>query len=149
VNPVEFSVVRDDNNPSVGVVEGFCLGKIFCGEDYLGETLEDEDRRLEDGGVKVYGRTAMPTGRYELVLYDSPKHGLVPLFVGVPQFSYTEIHGANHANQLLGCVAVGRDRTADGVATCKPVLQEIIGIMLKAKDEGRTCYCTIIRKEEA
>lgn len=146
MNTVEFSVIRDDNNPSVGIVEGFCLGKVYCGDDYLGETLEDEDRRLEEGNEKIYGRTAMPLGRHELVLYDSPKHGLVPLFVGVPQFSYTEFHGANHASQLLGCIAVGENRTADGVSSCKPVLQQIIAIMQQARDEGRKCFCTISRE---
>lgn len=148
MTPVEFLLVRDLNHPSVDETEGFCLGKIYGENIYLGESLEDEDRRLEEGNEKVYGRTAMPTGRFELVLYDSPKHGLVPLFVGVPKFSYTEIHGANNAKQLLGCVAVGTVRTSDGVADCKKVVNRIIEIMQRAKDEGRKCFCTIKREGE-
>lgn len=148
MTPVEFLIVRDLNHPSVDETEGFCLGKIYGDNLYFGETLEDEDRRLEEGHRKVYGRTAMPTGRFELVLYHSPKHGLVPLFLNVPQFEYTEIHGANHSNQLLGCVAVGKIRTADGVATCAPVLQRIVAVMQTSEDEGRKVFCTIKREGE-
>lgn len=146
--PLEFLVVRDFNHPSVTEEEGFCLGKIYCDYLYLGETLEDEDRRLEDGHSKVYGRSSMPTGRFLVTLYDSPKHGLVPLFHDVPNFTYTEIHGANHSSQLLGCIAVGKVRTADGVATCRPVLQRIVDLMQRAEDEGRQCFCTIKREGE-
>ena len=91
---------------------------------------------------------AMPLGRFKIVLYNSPKHGVVPLFLDVPQFEYTEFHGANHANQLLGCVAVGKVRTSDGVANCQPVLQRIVAMMQSAEDEGPECYCTIKREGE-
>ena len=148
MTPLEFLIVRDTNHPSATETEGYCLGKIYGDSLYFGETLEDEDRRLEDGHSKVYGRTAMPTGRYELVLYHSPKRGVVPLFKNVPQFEYTEIHGANTASQLLGCVAVGKIRTANGVATCAPVLQRIVAVMTAAEDEGRKCFCTIRREGE-
>ena len=148
MTPVEFLIVRDFNHPSITEVEGFCLGKIYSENLYIGETLEDEDRRLEEGHSKVYGRSAMPTGRYELTLYHSPKHGVVPLFMNVPNFEYTEIHGANTANQLLGCVAVGKIRTSDGVANCAPVVQRIVAIMQTAEDEGSKCFCTIKREGE-
>lgn len=148
MTPLEFLIVRDTNAPSVNEKEGYCLGKVYGDNLYLGETLEDEDRRLEEGNAKVYGRTAMPIGRYELTLYNSPKHGVVPLFHDVPNFTYTEMHGANHSSQLLGCTAVGKLRTSDGVANCAPVLKRIVEMMQTAEDEGRKCFCTIRREGE-
>ncbi len=39
------------------------FGKLFVDGKYLGETLEDTDRFLEDGGEKIDGQTAIPRGR--------------------------------------------------------------------------------------
>jgi hypothetical protein len=143
--PVEFRIVRETCSVGCEGAEGFTLGRIYVDGLIFGCTLEDEDRRLEEGVEKVYGKSAMPLGRYKLELYQSPKHGLVPLFKDVPGFTYTEIHKANRAEQLLGCVAVGRVRTPDGVADCAPVLRALVEVMQHAKAEGRDVYCTIER----
>lgn len=142
---LELSIVRQINSVGVQGAEGFCLGRLYVDDIYYAYTLEDEDRRLEEGGEKVYGKSAMPLGRFEIELYNSPKHGLVPLFLNVPGFTYTEIHKANVAKELLGCVAVGRVRTDNGVATCAPALARIVDAIQHAEDEGRKVYCTISR----
>lgn len=144
---LEMEVVREENHPSDGAVEGFCLGSVYVNGVFYGFTLEDEDRRLEEGNEKVYGRSAMPLGRFRLELYNSPKHGLVPRFMDVPGFDFTEFHGANHANQLLGCIAVGRKRTEDGVADCRPVVDALVAAMQDARAEHVGVYCTITRKD--
>lgn len=144
--PLEFSIVRETCSVGTeGGPEGFSLGRLYSDGLAWCYTLEDEDRRLEEGGIKVYGKTAMPLGRYELTLYHSPKHGVIPLFLEVPNFEYTEIHGANFAEQLLGCVAVGTRKTEDGVANCRPAVNRIVSAMQDAIDEGRKIFCTISR----
>lgn len=145
MNTVEFSIVRDTLAPAANGREGYALGRISCDGINLGHTLEDEDRKIESGDGKIVGKTAMPLGRFKLSLYQSPMHGLVPLFHDVPNFSYTEIHRANHAEELKGCVAVGRMRTADGVADCQVVLSRIIDLMQAAEFDGEECWCTISR----
>lgn len=147
MNKVKFVIERDTFAEAKGAKEGYTLGKIYCEGQYYGNTLEDEDRHLEEGGIKIPGKTAMPCGNFRLALYDSPKHGTVPLFLGVPQFTFTEIHRANHAEELLGCVAVGTHRTEDGVADCQKVLTKIIERMKLAAEEGDECWCEIRRKE--
>lgn len=148
--PVEFKIVREVFGTERGEIEGYTLGSFYWNSDdgtvvRLGSSLEDEDRHLEEGGVKVYGKTAMPLGRYRLTLYKSPKHGVVPLFHDVDGFTYTEIHGANFSKQLQGCVAIGRERTAEGVRDCAPLLQRVVAIMQSAAEHGREVYCTISR----
>lgn len=145
---LEFTIIRDRFAKEQMGREGFSLGKIYCENVYYGETVEDEDRYLEVGGTKVHGKTAMPVGRFAVELYHSPKHGEVPLFLNVPQFTYTEIHKANKAEELLGCVGVGRVRTLDGVANCADVLKRIVSRMQVAEDMGQPIFCTIKRDGE-
>lgn len=142
---LELSVVREILQADTGSLEGFTLGRIYDGGVFAGYTLECPDRFLEKGGVKIHGKTAMPLGRYEVDLYDSPKHGEIVRFFGVPNFDLTEIHGANFASQLEGCVAVGEVRTRTGVASCAPVVQHMASLVRDAKAAGKKCFCTISR----
>ena len=146
MTPVEFFIVRDTFETGADNREGFALGQMYLETELVCQTVEDEDRHMEDGNGKLYGKTAMPTGRYELELYNSPKHGWVPLFKNVPGFTFTEIHKANHAEELLGCVAVGTRRTDMGVENCAPALALIVAEMRQAKIEDRKVFCTIRRK---
>lgn len=145
MEPLELRIVRRVLTPETESEEGFSLGRLFNGETPVCYTVEDQDRRLEEGNGKLYGRTAMPLGRYELVLYNSPKHGTVPLFKGVPGFTYTEIHKANWAKELLGCVGVGMSPTATGVANCPPALRAVVELMREAQIAERRVFCTIER----
>lgn len=59
----------------------------------------------------------IPTGTFELELYDSPTHGKVPQLKEVPNRTYIQIHKSNWAIRpsdnkvfLLGCLAPGLSR---------------------------------------
>jgi len=123
---MEITLIRE---PVVKVPgkESFTPGKVYVNGVFLCFSIEDEDRRLEDGvQEKVYGRSAIPRGRYEIQLYASPKHGLVPMLLGVTGFTFIEIHGANHAEDLLGCIGVGACRIATGIAQCADTLRGLV-----------------------
>lgn len=146
--PLKFLIVREVVGPPRNGREGYTLGRFFF-SDGLDDpkifTLEDQDRRLEEGNPKIPGRSAMPLGQYELTLYESPTKGLVPLFHNVPNFTYCEIHGANKAEQLLGCVAVGMRQEIDGVSHCALALALIVTRMKAAAKANRKVLCTIAR----
>ena len=132
---VELILVRDTfSKESETGTEGFTLGTLSQDGKKLCETLELEDRHLETGGEKIHGRTAIPRGRYRLELYNSPKHGEVALLQGVPNFEYVEIHGANKASDLLGCIGVGEFRSPSGIYKCAAMVRLVAGIV-KANDE--------------
>ena len=105
------------------------IKRLECGDDYtlgtmlvdgltLGHTLEDTDRRLEDVGIeaKVKGKTAIPRGRYEVVMtYSNRFHRMMPEVLGVPGFTAIRIHGGNTHEDTEGCPLLGAIREADGV----------------------------------
>ena len=80
------------------------LGDMTFGEHGL-KTLEDKVRAT---GIKVWGKTAIPAGRYEMGIYNSPKFKReVPILKEVDDFTFIEIHSLNTADQTDGCIGVG------------------------------------------
>lgn len=106
--------------------ETYTIGKMYVNNRVFGDTIEDTDRGLrltmktaEIMEGKIYGRTAIPTGTYDVKLTYSPKfanntwgkkyRGLVPEIMNVPAWKGVRIHPFNTAEESLGCIAVGKN----------------------------------------
>ena len=126
------------------VKEAYTLGTLWLDGEKLCETCEDADRHLESGGVKVKGVTAIPRGLYELTMYNSPKHGFVPLLVNVAGFSMVEIHGGNDAEDSLGCILVGLVRRPGGIAHCAPALAKVVELVTEALEAGGRAFIEVM-----
>ena len=101
---------------------------------------EDTDRRLEDGGAKEKGITAIPRGRYKIALTMSGRFKRVlPELLDVPQFSGIRIHSGNTEVDTEGCLLPGLSRTDTAVLQSVVAVAKWIG-MLEDADEN---YITI------
>ncbi len=90
------------------------IGKLFIDGQYLCETLEDCDRKLELGGVKIYGESAIPRGTYKVTIDFSGRFQRdMPHVLDVPQFTGIRIHPGNTAADTDGCILVGTGRVAN------------------------------------
>jgi hypothetical protein len=100
---------------------------MFIDGMYWGETLEDPDRHLENGGVKINDDTAIPKGEFDLSLTYSNRFGKVmPEILRVPGFSRVRIHGGNTEADTHGCILLGSQRTATGVANCAGINERLL-----------------------
>ncbi len=72
--------------------------------------LEDKDRRLEDGGEKIKGSTAISRGIYKVTIDKSVRFGkFMPHIIDVPGFEGIRIHSGNSAADTSGCLLTGMD----------------------------------------
>lgn len=85
--------------------KGFTAGELFIDGVKVFDTLEDEERT-----EKVYAETAIPVGKYEVVINHSPRFKKdLPLLLNVPGFTGIRIHSGNLTSHTEGCILIGND----------------------------------------
>lgn len=131
-------LVRDDAHPLR------TFGKWFVDGVYLAETLEDTDRDLESGGVKVPGKTAIPRGRYHMRLSISSRfRKVMPEIFTVPGFTGVRVHGGNTEANTEGCPLLGSVREATRISNCAGVNQRLINLMEAAEARGEEIWLDV------
>ena len=120
------------------------FGKLFVDGKYLGETLEDTDRFLEDGGEKIDGQTAIPRGRYKVtVTYSNRFKKPMPYIHDVPDFDGVRIHGGNTEEDTHGCPLLGNVRSSTGIAQCAGVNERLMHMLEACEDRGEPVWLTV------
>jgi hypothetical protein len=123
----------------------FTLGTLSSETGRIGFTCEDADRKMEENGVKIYGKTAIPRGVYKVtVTFSNRFQRPMPLILDVPDFEGVRIHGGNTEADTLGCPLLGAQRTQNGVAKCKAVNDHLIKLIEEAEDRGEKVLIEII-----
>ena len=112
----------------------YTIGKMYIDGQYLCDTVEDCDRGLKQSMTsqqiavqKVYGKTAIPTGRYKVTLTFSNKFKRVlPLVNDVIGFLGIRIHAGNTADDSLGCIIVGENKIKGGVINSRTTMERLM-----------------------
>ena len=119
------------------------IGELLVNDKYLCDTLED---RVRPEGEKVYGKTAIPEGTYEMVLSYSPRFKkILPEILNVPNFTGIRIHCGNSSADSSGCVLVGTwdGEKEDWVSDSKMAFNELMSSLQKAADNKEKITITI------
>lgn len=84
-------------------------------------TLEDKTRTK-----KVYGKTCIPPGKYQIIKHFSPRfNNWYPMLTNVPGFDGILIHAGNKPEDTDGCILVGRRRSKDYIYESRNALAEL------------------------
>ena len=111
---------------------------------YFCDTLEPTWRDYEHGAYKVKGRSAIPEGRYPVVITWSPKmKQWLPILLGVPKFEGIRIHAGNTAEDTEGCILVGKNREVGKVLDSRIWVQRLKRKIVEAKDKGEAVWLTV------
>lgn len=107
-------------------------------------TLEDEDRKLEAGGEKLFAKTAIPRGRYKVELDWSPKYSRdMPHVQDVPGFTGIRIHAGNRAEDTEGCILVGQSRNENWLRDSKIAFDALLQKLNTAWAAGEEVWLEI------
>lgn len=104
-------------------------------------TLEDVVR---PDGEKVYGETAIPYGRYRVVITFSNRFQRdLPLLRNVPNFEGIRIHPGNTAADTHGCVLVGMGRVGDTIISSRVAFASVYADILDATKRGEEVWIEV------
>ncbi len=104
-------------------------------------TLEDVVR----SGPKVQHETAIPAGRYEVVITRSQRfERMLPLLLNVPDFTGIRIHPGNTKADTSGCILVGLSRTKEAVLSSQAAMTALQPKMATAIARGDRVWITIL-----
>lgn len=119
------------------------IGELLLDNEFQCNTLEDTVRDPNKDGKlskdeKVYGKTAIPAGKYEVVIsYSNKFKKKLPLLLNVPHYKGIRIHPGNTELDSLGCILVGKydPEVPDFVGASRaafndlmPKLEKVIGM---------------------
>jgi Steigviridae/Suoliviridae L,D-carboxypeptidase/transpeptidase len=125
------------------------IGSLFINDQFECYTLEDVVREVIGSPVekwKIYAKTAIPRGRYGVIITKSIRFGFeTPILLDVPGFSGIRIHKGNTDKDTDGCILVGKNKdedhnnilnSGDAFDALMPKLREVLG-------KGEKVYITI------
>ena len=117
-------------------------------DDYFCDTLEPTWRDYKNGAYKVKGRSAIPEGRYAVVISYSPKFKQwLPILLGGPEFNRKwqgiRIHAGNTAQDTEGCILVGKNKLVGQVVDSRIWIHRLKQKIVEAKGRGEPVWITI------
>jgi len=123
-------------------------GKSFTTPIYV---LEDTDRGLHSSmrlsqikAIKIAGLTAIPTGRYQILLTWSPKYKrIMPQVLNVPGYEGIRIHSGNYSQDTEGCLLPGLSKAKDYVGSSKDAIKILEALFNKTVAGKEEIFITI------
>lgn len=115
------------------------IGRLDIDGTYQYWILEDVDRGLKNTmsldelkAKKVYQKTAIPTGTYEIIISFSNKfQKALPLLLNVPAYEGIRIHPGNTKSNTAGCLLPGMTQSTDYVHNSKEAFYNMFELMKK------------------
>lgn len=125
--------------------DAYTIGTLYVNGERFCDTLEDKVRDLAGDEAKVPGKTAIPEGRYKVIVNRSPKFGRdLPRLLDVPQFEGVLIHRGNTDKDSSGCILVGENKVKGKVINSTPYEEKLVALCKAALAEGETIEIEVV-----
>lgn len=120
---------------------GSTIGELSVDKQFVCYTVEDVVR---PNNVKVPGATAIPAGRYRVIVTHSPRFGVpLPLLLDVPGYSGVRIHPGNTAADTEGCILPGLEMWEGGVRKSRAAFAALFSGIRAALESGEEVWIDI------
>lgn len=125
--------------------KSYTIGRLYIETEYFCDTLEPTWRDYKHGARKIMGCSAIPEGRYAVVITWSAKlEAWLPLLLHVPNFEGIRIHSGNTAQDTAGCILVGQNREVGKVLNSRTWLKKLKAKIVEAKENGEPVHITVM-----
>ena len=122
--------------------KNYTLGELSVDGEKFCHTLEPTWRKPE--ARKIPGKTAIPEGRYPIVITLSPKFKQwLPLLLHVPGFTGIRIHAGNTAKDTKGCILVGENTGKGVLSDSRLWVERLKRHIVDAKERGEGVWITV------
>lgn len=122
----------------------YTIGRLYVDGNYFCDTLEDTVRDLnkngkfDNGEKKVYGKTAIPYGTYEIKWTYSPRFKkYTPQLMNVPSFEGIRIHSGNSSTDTEGCLLLGENKKVGMVLNSRATINKFYQLIKEACSKGK------------
>lgn len=124
----------------------YTIGEAYLNGTFYSYTMEDKDRGLRQDmtlkeimAIKIKGKTAIPTGTYNVAYTYSPKFKRkLPLVENVKGYSGIRIHPLNTAEQSEGCIGFGLWPGKGRITNSADYTNHLVSLIEKAVGLGKT-----------
>ena len=122
----------------------YTIGRLYVDGNYFCDTLEDTVRDLnkngkfDNGEKKVYAKTAIPYGTYEIKWTYSPRFKkYTPQLINVPSFEGIRIHAGNSSTDTEGCLLLGENKKVGMVLNSRATINKFYPLIKEACSNGK------------
>lgn len=122
----------------------YTIGRLYVDGNYFCDTLEDTVRDLnkngkfDNGEKKVYAKTAIPYGTYEIKWTYSPRFKkYTPQLMNVPSFAGIRIHAGSTPADTAGCLLLGENKKVGMVLNSRATINKFYPLIKEACSNGK------------
>lgn len=123
------------------------IGQLFVNDAYECDILED---KVRPDGIKVKGQTAIPYGKYRIVIdYSNRFKKMMLHLLDVENFEGIRIHAGNTHLDTEGCLITGKADTSIGTiigGTSRPALERLFQRIERSLQRGEEVWIDIVKQ---
>lgn len=124
------------------------IGELSVNGTFECYTLEDVVREVPGEPVaawKVHGKTAIPRGRYKVIINFSRRfQKFLPLLRDVPGFEGIRIHPGNTDKDTEGCILPGSGVSGEAVTESRKAFSALCGKIEETLAAGEEVWITVV-----
>lgn len=125
------------------------ISEVYINDTFFCHCLEDRVRTKS--APKVFGESAIPAGRYQVIYTMSNRFKIkMPLLLNVPGYEGVRIHCGSYPTDTLGCLLLGHydPKTPDFINESRITIGKFYPLIEKAYQSNEKIFIQLVDTQE-